>query len=467
MITLRFGIQVDMRGNGSFDPPLDSYLGNATSVRASSSSRLSLRTDRGTVVTVFGKFDLSSEEALLDSTFTGLEIRETSGALVLGVTGLAPISFNDVEQRPDALERATQRSAAGGFSITTSTFDDVLVGLAGADRLVAGGGDDVLRGGAGNDRLDAGAGDDFLDGGRGLDRLIGGKGDDAFIVDARGDVTLEASRGGIDTVRASLDWTLAAQIEKLVLSGAAALAGTGNALANTLRGNAGANVLSGLGGHDVLDGAAGGDRLIGGTGNDTYVVDSSADRVVERAGEGTDTVRTARSYTLPSQVENLSLLGGAALSGAGNNLDNSLRGNSGSNRLSGNGGTDRLLGAAGNDILAGGAGQDMLTGGADADRFVFAHTGANADDITDFLSGADSLWLDPTVFSALTAGNLDATQFRDSSILADGNDFLVYDQASGVLSYDANGDGITLVEIVDLGTSTVLSVTDIHIAIPV
>jgi hypothetical protein len=44
-------------------------------------------------------------------------------------------------------------------------------------------------------------------------------------------------------VRSSITWTLGANIENLVLTGTAAINGTGNSLANRITGNSAANVL--------------------------------------------------------------------------------------------------------------------------------------------------------------------------------------------------------------------------------
>lgn len=105
----------------------------------------------------------------------------------------------------------------------------------------------------------------------------GGPGDDLFIVDDRGDRPIERRGDGIDTVRASLDWTLGPNLEILELSGAADLRGGGNALANVLRGDAGNDTLSGAGGADRLEGGEGADRLRGGKGNDVLVGGGGAD----------------------------------------------------------------------------------------------------------------------------------------------------------------------------------------------
>ena len=72
----------------------------------------------------------------------------------------------------------------------------------------------------------------------------------------------------------------------------------------------------------------------GGLGNDTFIVNNRNDQIVERYGEGTDTVYTHTTYTLPNYVENLTMTGHDNIFGFGNNSDNVLIGNSGNNRLS-------------------------------------------------------------------------------------------------------------------------------------
>jgi Ca2+-binding RTX toxin-like protein len=191
--------------------------------------------------------------------------------------------------------------------ITGTTAADVMFGLAGSDQLDGRGGDDVLSAGAGNDYLFGGAGNDSLDGGSDADVMYGEMGNDTYIVDNAGDLTNESVNAGIDTVKASLNWTLAANVENLTLTGTTALNGSGNELDNVLTGNNAANVLTGGAGNDVLDGGLGNDTLIGGTGNDTYVVNVATDVVSELTNEGTDTVLSAVTLTLGINVENLTL----------------------------------------------------------------------------------------------------------------------------------------------------------------
>lgn len=146
-----------------------------------------------------------------------------------------------------------------------------LVGDNTANQLRGGAGNDLLLGLGGNDSLDGGWGADRLDGGTGADVLTGGDGNDMFIVDNVADVVIEwinVGRGGIDTVTATVSYTLGANVENLLLSGSADLSGTGNHGANRVFGNAGRNDLAGLSGDDVLLGRGGADRLDGGSGMD-------------------------------------------------------------------------------------------------------------------------------------------------------------------------------------------------------
>ncbi|WP_310446220.1 calcium-binding protein [Thiobacillus sp.] len=211
------------------------------------------------------------------------------------------------------------------------------------------------------------ADNDTLDGGAGADQMSGGSGNDTYLVDSANDALTEMSNEGVDTVRSSISHTLGANFENLVLSGTAAINGTGNALVNLMVGNAGNNslygdvgvdTLIGNAGSDRLDGGAGGDFMYGGQGNDTYVVDSVGDILSENLNEGMDAVESSISHTLGANVESLTLTGTAAINGTGNNLDNALTGNSANNLLTGGAGNDSLDGGAGADVMAGGAGDD-------------------------------------------------------------------------------------------------------------
>ena len=285
----------------------------------------------------------------------------------------------------------------------------------------------------------------MLDGGAGDDTLVGGDGNDTYVVAQAGDVVTELAGQGADLgagERAPRCWRAA--VENLTLTGALAINGTGNALANVITGNAAANVLNGL---------AGNDTLLGGAGNDTYVVAQAGDVASELFGSGVDLVTASVAWTLGSGLENLTLTGALAIDGSGNTVGNVITGNAAANTLNGLDGNDRLNGGLGNDTLAGGTG---------ADSFVFSaalSATANVDTVTDFLGGTDQLRLDDDVFTALLGqGALDAAQFTAGAGLtaaADALQRIVYDTATGALYYDADGvGGAASVQFALLGADT-------------
>ena len=212
--------------------------------------------------------------------------------------------------------------------------------------------------------ITSGNGTDTLDGGSGADTLIGGFGDDTYVVNHVGDQVVEVTgEGAADTVRSSISYTLADEVEGLVLTGTSALSGFGNALDNAITGNTGAN---------TLDGGLGGDTMAGGAGNDTYIVDDLGDVLTEGASQGTDTARTALlDYGMEAvaNVENLSFVGTGDFTGRGNELANTLTGGDGNDALEGNAGNDTLLGGLGNDNLSGGFGADTMRGNAGNDTY--------------------------------------------------------------------------------------------------
>jgi len=303
------------------------------------------------------------------------------------------------------------------------------IGNALANAITGGVGDDRLFGNAGDDTLNGGNGNDALDGGSGNDTLIGGAGNDSYTVDSAGDVVLEGTGRGTDTVFTTLSaYTLGDNVENLDFDGVGPFAGTGNGLANSITGGTG---------NDVLDGRGGADTLIGGAGNDTYLVDRSDDVIVEGRARGTDTVHaTAAAYTLGDYVENLIYTGPGAFAGTGNELFNTLVGGLGN---------DTLDGASGNDTLEGGGRADLLTGGLGADAFVYrAFSDSSAsrfDTIMDF-SAAERDRIDLSAIDANTlgGGDDDAFVYINSALFSGIAGELRF--ANGVLQADGNGDRI-------------------------
>jgi Ca2+-binding RTX toxin-like protein len=262
-------------------------------------------------------------------------------------------------------------------------------GNGGADTITGNDAANSIDGGAGDDSLVGGGGTDTLNGNGGEDTLVGGTGDDTYLVDSASDVIREDSEGGIDTVAATHDFSLAGYgfIENLTLL-TGALVGEGNGLANLLTGNSAANTLGGGEGNDTLDGGAGTDSLVGGNGDDVYLVDTINDHVVETDGiaGGVDTLRfTGASGTvvLGDNVEQLVLVAATKthLNGTGNDGDNTIVGGAGANSLQGLGGNDSIEGGGGNDTLDGGTGNDTLVGGTGNDTYI-------VDSLADVLSEA-------------------------------------------------------------------------------
>ena len=261
------------------------------------------------------------------------------GVSGVAMTGGAGDDLYIVESTTDSLSEA----ASAGTDTVVSYLSTYTLG-ANVENLLLGSGGGKGIGNSLANTITGNSGANTLDGSTGADQLRGLAGNDIYFVDNLGDTVLEVTGGGTDTVNASLSWTLATGVEKLILTGSAALNGTGNTLANTLTGNSAVN------------------QLTGGAGNDIYVVQNVGDTTIEVAGGGTDTVQSSISWSLASEVENLTLTGSAAISGNGNALANTLVGNTGANVLDG---------GAGNDTLTGGADSDVLAGGTGADVFVF------------------------------------------------------------------------------------------------
>ena len=202
--------------------------------------------------------------------------------------------------------------------------------------------------------------------------------------------------------------------------------------------------------------------MLGGLGSDTYFVENVGDVVTEKLNEGTDVVSSRLTYTLAANVENLTLTGTTAINGTGNGLANVIIGNNAANQLNGAAGNDTLSGESGNDILNGGTGTNTLTGGTGNDIFRFA-SASHIDTITDYNVANDTIQLENAVFKALSAtGTLAASRFRVGTKALDANDFVIYNNATGAMLYDADGNGAgAAVLIATVGTGLAMTNADI------
>ncbi len=156
--------------------------------------------------------------------------------------------------------------------------------------------------------------------------------------------------------------------------------------------------------------------------------------------------------------------------GIGSSYADTIFGNMAANNLKGKSGNDAINGSGGNDILNGNAGRDTLTGGTGNDIFIFNATpnSSNIDTITDFTPGKDKLQLNRTIFARLAGmKKLAATSFAANAggKAKDKDDYLVYNTATGVLSYDADGSGAgAAVQIAILKNKAMLHAEDIQLS---
>jgi Ca2+-binding RTX toxin-like protein len=256
-----------------------------------------------------------------------------------------------------------------------------------------------------------------------------------------------------------------------------------------LAGLAGNDTIDAAGGNDFIDGGTGADTMRGGTGDDTYVVDNGGmpslgwlasllddffpgisalirgDVVVENANEGTDTVLSSISFTLPTNVENLVLSGSSNFDGTGNALSNVITENSADNTLNGLAGGDILIGGDGNDGLIGGADADTLTGGPGSDRFVLTavsdSTVAAPDTIVGFGHGEDLIDLS-SIDANSNQGGDQAFAFggENTTVVTNGVTWLE-SEGNTIVQADVNGDANADLQIILTGIGHNLAATDL------
>lgn len=274
------------------------------------------------------------------------------------------------------------------------------------------------------------------------DTLAGGLGDDSYYVFLPGQMVNEGSATGLDQIFAATDYALSAtaRVEKLIAVAGGPRQLTGNGFAN-----------------ELVSAAGQADTLIGGAGNDSYIVNDSADQVIESAGGGVDVIWAATDYALGEgvAVEELRVQG---LTGR------NLTGNSQGNILIGGQDRDTLSGGLGADSLTGGLGCDDLYGGndTDSDHFIFVSwqdsaPGSDRDVIHDFSLGVDKINL-TAIDADINSLPKDTLAFSSSGPTAHG---LWQAVLSGLvlIRVDVTGDALADMEIAVMG-STALGETD-------
>lgn len=385
----------------------------------------------------------------------------TAGSKADTLIGLGGDDRYTITANATAADNAVIQEAAGGGNdvLTLLGSESYTLGKGvEIERINVGAGfDDTLKGNEFNQVLDASAATAAvtLNGGGGTDTLIGGAGNDTFVVDDASDIIID-TKGGPNSIQfsGSGGYDLAAGVNVTSLSVASGNTNSvylvGNEFSQTITGGSGNDVLNGDGG---LSGAT--DTLVGGAGNDVYRVWNAGDVVTEATGGGFDTVYTSVNYALANgtEVEQLSA------------ADQS---STGAITLIGNTGANRIIGNNGANLLAGGDGQDVLIGLGGADTFSFANFGAaNADTIQDFSKAeGDRIQLVNTTaagdFDAITGtGTLSAAQFTTGTVATTADQRIIYDQDTGRIFYDADGNGAGAAQLIaQLTPGTALDASD-------
>ncbi|MDY7054185.1 calcium-binding protein [Limnospira fusiformis] len=394
------------------------------------------------------------------------------------------------------------RFGEGQNSLVGGAGDDTIMSFAAEDTLLGGDGDDFLStnpsdqpttqgipssrpGFAGGSVLDGGLGNDTLVSAFLGDSLFGGEGDDSLV----GQLFSLMDGGSGNNTLDGRQWfntnTIPQEITVSLFGGA------GNDLiyaVNPAREDTDVGEEELPVGDDTITNV-----IAGGSGNDTIVLGTTNDILLTDTANmlGDDSITAAFIvFPEPGEGESVTLEGVNITNLHGNNTIEGSRGNdllvtgSGNDLLFGNAGNNTLLGGGGNDFLVGGTGNDLLNGGPGNDtleagfgvntlvggegnnQFFYQFSEAvkdtnadlmtpttTADLITDFNQGGNDRLgfvragfgfdLVPGISNSELGPNqfiyLPTKLYRDSDANID-TPVLIYEQASGVLIYDENGN---------------------------
>ena len=347
--------------------------------------------DAGTIRSSTGVFNVTVNDAAAGINAQTGTIEGTAGVdtFTVNATGGFSLASLILLNWTAGTDLITLNGSAVGNALTGSTGRDIINGFDGADTLVGNGGIDTINGGNGNDSITLIAANtgSFIDGGADTDTLTIG-----------GAVSLGAIAG----------------FEAVSLVGGAVLSLTNSQFSLGLSTDA---TLSGTG--TIAIAMAPGDVFFA-TGL-TAAIGSNIQFSIT-GSTGVDVIKAN--------------LNTACTISAGDSADQ-IRSSNLADTINGGNGNDKIMGLGGADLLTGGAGADQF-------RYLFttdSGTGANADQILDFITGSDKLDFRLLDADPFTAGRQTLTFIGTSNFVANGIAQVRFSDLGADLRVDVDLDG--------------------------
>ena len=315
-----------------------------------------------------------------------------------------------------------------GFTITTTSFVDVITGSSGSDTI------------------NSGSGDDRIVGFEGADRINGGSGRDTLVLIATSLDLNSATNAQVSSVEVVTAEDAVAGVSINLTNQSEGFSITGSAYSDVLQGGTGRDTISAGDGDDTINGFTSGDIVNGGAGTDAIVLFATS------AG------LNSASNTQIINVEVVSAADAAAAVTIDLNRQNdgfAITGSAWSDFLTGSSGSDVISGGAGNDTIKGGAGADVIYGGDGADVFVFSAvtdsrmSATTRDSIMDFVGVRQNPGIhdviDLSAIDAIQGGTDQAFSFNDVPWNGVGAQFTGAGQLSYQFVTDESGEARTII----------------------
>jgi len=312
-------------------------------------------------------------------------------------------SANDVVTDPTAYANDTVQSSLASYTLPDNISVLQLTGV-----------DQTGIGNSGRSTIIPDNYPDTLIAGSGPTELDGGPADELFIINSTQDYIYEPWEGSISTVQSSISYTLRNQLDVLALTGSTNLTGTDS---NTSNYN---------GNNDTLVSNSGIDTLVGGVVGDVFVVNNTNDLITTNWNLPTNSVQASVNFTLPTNINSLTLTGSAALLGVANSANDTLVSNTGVDTLIGGAGADLFVVNNASDVV-----QDTINGvnsTIQASINYVLPTGINT------LVLVDS-WVSPALVGTANSANdtLVSSTGADTLMGGTGNDTFVVNNAAVVV----------------------------------